>query len=114
MNRGDFYPAGWVERNWPKLSGLADIRKTALNSGPELMAELAGADVLYTRNPFAVSRDILAAGPKLRGVVTAAVGYEKVDVDAASELGIVVAVITTGDGKAFIPWGNVLGRQEVA
>jgi D-3-phosphoglycerate dehydrogenase / 2-oxoglutarate reductase len=34
---------------------------------------------------------VLAAGAKLRGVVAAAVGYESIDVDAASELGIPVA-----------------------
>jgi len=91
MNRGGFYPPGWVERNWPTLAGEAEIRKTAHDGGPELLAEIAEADVLYTRNPFLVSRDILAAGRKLRGVVTAAVGYERVDVDAANELGIAVA-----------------------
>jgi D-3-phosphoglycerate dehydrogenase / 2-oxoglutarate reductase len=91
MSRADFYPSGWVERNWPTLSDAAEIRMTALKSGPELLTEVAGADVLYTRNPFEVSRSVLTAGKKLRGVVTAAVGYEKVDVEAATELGIAVA-----------------------
>lgn len=91
MNRAGFYPPGWVETNWPTLAGLAEIRMTALDGGPELEAEIAGADVLCIRNPFIVSRDVLSIGRKLRGVVMATVGYDQVDVDAASELGIAVA-----------------------
>lgn len=91
MTRAEFYSAGWAERMWPTLPGVADIRMTALEEGPELLAEVAAADVLFTRNPFAVSREVLANGTKLRGVVTGAVGYESVDVEAASELGIAVA-----------------------
>ncbi len=106
MNRAGFYPPGWVERNWPKLSGLAEIRRTALESGPELMAEIAEADVLYSRNPFLVSREVLAAGAKLRGVVTAAVGYEKVDLEAASECGI--AVVNSPGNTASVAEATIL------
>jgi D-3-phosphoglycerate dehydrogenase / 2-oxoglutarate reductase len=91
MTRADFYPEGWAKRTWPTLSKSAEIRMTALKRGTELLAQVADADVLYTRNPFAVSREVLTAGENLRGVVTAAVGYESIDVDAATDLGIAVA-----------------------
>lgn len=91
VNRADFYPPGWVEANWPTLSRLAEIRMAAQESGPAFLNDLAEADILYTRNPSTVGRDILAAGKRLRGVVAASVGYEQVDVDAATEFGIAVA-----------------------
>lgn len=91
MNRAGSYPPGWVETNWPILSKQAEIRMTSLESGPELFAEIAEVDVYLNRNPSAVTREILASGKKLRGVVVASVGYETVDLDAASEFGIAVA-----------------------
>jgi D-3-phosphoglycerate dehydrogenase / 2-oxoglutarate reductase len=112
MTRAGFYPPGWIERNWPTLAGLAEIRKTTIDGGPGLLAEVAEADVLYTRNPFLVSRDVLNAGPRLRGVVTAAVGYEKVDVDAANELGI--AVVNSPGNTASIAEATILLLLAVA
>lgn len=91
VNRADFYPQGWAEANWPTLSGLAEIRMAVQESGPAFLKDLAEVDILYTRNPSIVGRDILAAGTRLRGVVTASVGYEQVDVDAATKFGIAVA-----------------------
>jgi D-3-phosphoglycerate dehydrogenase len=91
LNRSEFYPAGWVEKHWPTLSRRADIRLSAHEGEPEYLDEVAAADVLFARTPRGVDRQILAAGTKLRGVVTATVGYDRIDVAAASEMGIVVA-----------------------
>jgi len=91
MNRADFYKAGWVEKHWPTLPRRAEIRMTALESGPDLHAEVAKADVLYNRGSFRLTQDILESGGRLRGVVTSGVGIEKIDVAAATELGIPVA-----------------------
>jgi phosphoglycerate dehydrogenase-like enzyme len=91
INRAGFYPAGWVEANWPEVSGLVDIAMTSLDDGPDLLSEIARADVLYSRNPFKVGKEILAAGRNLRGVVMASVGFDLVDLEAASEFGIPVA-----------------------
>jgi len=90
MNRAGFYKPGWIEKHWPTLPQRAEIRKTALESGPELHAEVAEADILYNRGSFQLTRYILEAGTKLRGVVTSGVGIEKIDVEAATELGIPV------------------------
>ena len=91
MNRAGFYKPGWIEKHWPTLPQRAEIRKTALESGPELHAEVVEADILYNRGSFQLTRDILESGTKLRGVVTSGVGIEKIDVEAATELGIPVA-----------------------
>lgn len=54
-------------------------------------AELIGdADVLLVATRDRVSRTVMAACPRLRAIVKASIGVEKVDVDAASELGILV------------------------
>lgn len=91
MNRAGFYKPGWVEKHWPSLPQRAEIRMTALESGPALHAEIAEADILYNRGSFRLTREILEAGTKLRGVVTSGVGIEKIDVEAATALGIPVA-----------------------
>jgi len=91
MVRAGLYPPGWAKTNWPELAGRAEFAMTPLDSGPELHAEIARADILFIRGPFVVGRDILEAGKKLRGVVMATVGYDKVDLEAASEFGIPVA-----------------------
>jgi D-3-phosphoglycerate dehydrogenase / 2-oxoglutarate reductase len=84
------YEAGSLERDMPRLVGECDVRLTEAKDGPELAHELADADVLVARRDY-VGRDTLGRVPKLRGIVTPGVGVEKVDVAAATELGIVVA-----------------------
>jgi len=66
------------------------VRLTEAQDGPDLARELADADVLVARRDY-VGRKTLELAPQLKGVVTPGVGVEKVDVQAATELGIVVA-----------------------
>jgi D-3-phosphoglycerate dehydrogenase / 2-oxoglutarate reductase len=87
---GSFYTQDWLEENWPRLLEGCDLRFTDLNDGPEWLAQVAEAEVIIARRAD-VNRQALEAAKKLRGVVTAGVGVEKVDVAAATELGIVVA-----------------------
>ena len=55
------------------------------------MVELIGdADILLVPTRDRVSRAVLAACPRLRAVVKGSIGVDKVDIDAASELGILV------------------------
>ena len=90
LTAGSFYGPGWVEEHWPRLLEQCDVRKATSSSGPEWLEQVAEADVLVVRR-WEVGRDVLEAGKRLRGVVTAGVGVEKIDIDAATELGIVVA-----------------------
>ncbi|MBV9440413.1 MAG: phosphoglycerate dehydrogenase [Candidatus Eremiobacteraeota bacterium] len=56
----------------------------------ELVAALADADGLIVRSETRVDRALLAAGPRLAVVGRAGVGVDAIDVDAATDAGIVV------------------------
>ena len=56
----------------------------------ELVAALAGADGLIVRSETRVDRELLAAGPRLTVVARAGVGVDAIDVDAATDAGILV------------------------
>jgi D-3-phosphoglycerate dehydrogenase len=55
-----------------------------------LMAEVADADALIVRSSTKVTRELIAAAPKLRVIARAGTGVDNVDVVAATERGIVV------------------------
>jgi D-3-phosphoglycerate dehydrogenase / 2-oxoglutarate reductase len=84
------YRPGYLERDMPRVVERCEVRLTGALDGPALAAELADADVLVARRDY-VGRASLAGTNRLRGIVTPGVGVEKVDVAAATELGIVVA-----------------------
>src|SRR5215471_16454899 len=84
------YPPGSLESDMPRLMEACEVRLTEAKDGPDLARELADAQVLVARRDY-VGRNTLALVDGLRGVVTPGVGIEKVDVAAATELGIVVA-----------------------
>jgi phosphoglycerate dehydrogenase-like enzyme len=74
----------------PRIVERCEVRLTEAKDGPDLARELAEADVLVARRD-SVGRATLELAGHLRGIVTPGVGVEKVDVAAATELGIVVA-----------------------
>jgi D-3-phosphoglycerate dehydrogenase len=84
------YPPGSLESDMPRLMDACEVRLTEAKDGPDLARALADAQVLVARRDF-VGRTTLELVQGLRGVVTPGVGIEKVDVAAATELGIAVA-----------------------
>jgi glyoxylate reductase len=56
-----------------------------------LAAAVAECDVLVPLLTEPIPRELMASGKRLRGVAQMAVGYDNVDVEAATELGIPVA-----------------------
>jgi D-3-phosphoglycerate dehydrogenase / 2-oxoglutarate reductase len=90
LNCARNYAPGWLEREMPRMVAECEVRLTEARDGPELARELTDADVLVARRDY-VGRATLELTPRLRGIVTPGVGVEKVDVAAATELGIVVA-----------------------
>ena len=56
----------------------------------QLAADLADADALVVRSATTVTRALIEAAPKLRVIARAGTGVDNVDVDAATERGIVV------------------------
>ena len=59
-------------------------------SRAELMEALAEADGLIVRSETRVDRELLAAGPRLMVVARAGVGVDAIDVDAATNAGVIV------------------------
>ncbi len=57
----------------------------------DLMTGVAGCDVLVPLLTESIDREVLAVGEALLGVAQMAVGYNNIDVEAATELGIPVA-----------------------
>lgn len=84
------YEPGSLKRDMPRVVAACEVRLTEAKDGPELASELKDADVLVARRDY-VGRATFELSPNLKGVVTPGVGVEKVDVAAATELGIVVA-----------------------
>ena len=84
------YEPGSLEQDMPRLLARCDLRLTEARDGSDLARELADAEVLVARRDY-VGRATLELAGHLRGIVTPGVGIEKVDVLAATELGIVVA-----------------------
>jgi D-3-phosphoglycerate dehydrogenase len=77
--------------------GLAVLRDHGIavdsqvgRSRADLVLALADADGLIVRSETRVDRDLLAAGPKLTVVARAGVGVDAIDVDAATDAGIIV------------------------
>ncbi len=77
--------------------GLAVLREHGIaidsqvgRTRAELVHALADADGLIVRSETRVDRDLLAAGPKLTVVARAGVGVDAIDLDAATDAGIIV------------------------
>ncbi len=71
----------------------------------ELIQEIAGYDALIVRSSTKVTRSVLEAGKKLKVVGRAGVGVDNIDVEAATEKGIVVL---------NAPEGNIISAAEHA
>ncbi len=76
-----------------------DMRKRDL---PSLIADIGEFDALIVRSATKVTREVIEAGAKgkLKIVGRAGVGYDNIDVDAASEYGIVVKTAPYGNTNA--------------
>ena len=77
--------------------GLAVLREAGIDvdsqvggSRAELVAALASADGLIVRSETRVDRELLAAGPHLAVVARAGAGVDAIDVDDATDAGIIV------------------------
>lgn len=97
------------------LRGLGDLWVSPHERGltePELHEAVPGADVLVTMLHDRISEALMqAAGPQLRVIAQAAVGYDNIDVAAATARGILVTntpgVLT--DATADLAMGLLLG-----
>lgn len=74
------------------------VKKTNL-SPSDLLAEIGEYDALLVRSQTQVTREVLAAGKKLKAVGRAGVGVDNIDINAATEAGVVV--INAPDGNTI-------------
>lgn len=72
--------------------------EVVVSNPKEYAAHLPDCDALFVRSAVKVNKDVLAKAPKLRVVGRAGVGVDNVDLDAASEAGVVV--MNTPGGNA--------------
>ena len=56
----------------------------------QLVAQVGDAEALIVRSGVKVTREVFAAAPKLKAVARAGVGVDNIDIDAATEHGVVV------------------------
>lgn len=96
-----------------KLEAVATVDVWAAErsmSPEELRARVAGADALVCMLTDAIGRDVIDAGPALRVVATAAVGFNNIDIAYARGRGVVVThtpdVLT--DATADLTWALIL------
>ena len=69
-------------------------------SAAQLRTELQSSRALIVRNQTCVTSDLLSAAPQLEIVARAGVGLDNIDVEAASQLGIVVTATPNANSTA--------------
>jgi glyoxylate reductase len=91
-------------RVWPGAEDASPSRE-------EVLEGAAWADVLLSLLTERIDREVLSVNPGLRGVANFAVGFDNIDVPAATELGIPVSntpgVLT--DTTADLAWALLMG-----
>ena len=82
------------------VAALGDQVEIRWVDGPDrekLLAAVPDADALLVRSATTVDAEVLAAAPKLKIVARAGVGLDNVDVDAATERGVLVVNAPTSN-----------------
>ncbi|MDK4285642.1 phosphoglycerate dehydrogenase [Corynebacterium pseudodiphtheriticum] len=82
------------------VDALGDAVEVRWVDGPnrqELLAAVGDADALLVRSATTVDKEVLEAAPKLSIVGRAGVGLDNVDIDAATERGVMVANAPTSN-----------------
>jgi len=73
-----------------KLREFGDVEIQVGVSEEELKARIAGYDALIVRSGTKVTREVIEAGTRLKVIGRAGVGVDNIDVDSATERGIIV------------------------
>jgi D-3-phosphoglycerate dehydrogenase len=82
-------PKGYTQPAREVLQGLGELKEAELGRD-ELLAQLAGYEVLITRLAHYIDGEVLDAGPQLKAVVTATTGLDHIDLEAAAQRGVEV------------------------
>jgi len=100
------------------LERLRGIGEVEINTDPlhimtkaELVAAVRGTDFLYCMLHDRVDSDVLAANPRLKGIVSTTITPADIDTDAATRLGIPVTALPSvmlDDATADLAWALLL------
>ncbi|MBW2122499.1 MAG: D-glycerate dehydrogenase [Deltaproteobacteria bacterium] len=81
----------------------------------QLIETVKGADLLLPRGGQRIRREVMTAGPRLRGIANYGVGYDNIDTKSATELGIPVTntpgVLT--DTTADLAWALLMATARM-
>jgi D-3-phosphoglycerate dehydrogenase len=72
------------------LKEVAEVEVATELKPEELLVKVAGADVLVVRSATKVTKEVIAAGKKLKIIARAGVGLDNIDTKAAEKRGITV------------------------
>lgn len=81
-----------------ELKKLADVEATYTSDQNEIKEKAADVDVIITGAP--ITADIINAAPKLKMIQTTSVGYERIDVKAATENGVIVCNVVAANANS--------------
>ena len=73
-----------------RIKSVGDVRLHVAPPRDGLAGDLAHAEGLLIAGPMRVTRELIAAAPRLRVVASVSVGFDHIDLDAAAERGIAV------------------------
>ncbi|MCC7104324.1 MAG: hydroxyacid dehydrogenase [Chloroflexi bacterium] len=90
FTHGSMFRDGDIERDFAGVVERSETRLTDVNSAEAIKPLVRDATVIVHRN-CPITREVMLAAPRLRGIVHTGVGVDLIDVPAATELGIVVA-----------------------
>jgi D-3-phosphoglycerate dehydrogenase len=81
-----------------ELKKVADVEVTYSQDQHEIQRQAADVEVIITGAP--VSAAIINAAPKLKMIQTTSVGYENIDVDAATANGVIVCNVVAANANS--------------
>jgi len=97
FTEGSYYPEDFSTTVFPALGARFDLHRTEAVTPDELIQALAEADVVVVRRGQFKAR-VFQSLPRLQGLVKWGAGVETIDIQAATEAGIIV---TNSPGNSF-------------
>lgn len=86
----DYYQPERIKRGLAEIRELGELRMVSRLNEEDLIASLKGVDVAVVRRDW-MTRRVFASSPDLLGIIKMGAGYERIDIQAATEQRVVVA-----------------------
>jgi D-3-phosphoglycerate dehydrogenase len=86
-------PYGSIEREKQLLGDIVEVIGTKFTTKSEFIAALKGVDILMADVDIKVSKDIIHAADKLKAIICCSQGVDYVDLNTATEKGVLVCNI---------------------